>query len=81
VDAIAALFAKGTGDPDLFTRDHSLTLTPPWSPASVAGAGLGRALSHCEIKIVVRLPSGRFQAAATASRHVVIAAARRTRCV
>jgi hypothetical protein len=42
VDAIAALFAKGTGDPDLFTRDHSLTLTPPWSPASVAGAGLGR---------------------------------------
>jgi hypothetical protein len=42
VDAIAALFAKGTGDPYLFTRDHSLTLTPPWSPASVAGAGLGR---------------------------------------
>ena len=40
-----------------------------------------RALSHCEIKTVVRLPSRRFQAAATASRHVVIAAARRTRCV
>jgi hypothetical protein len=40
-----------------------------------------RALSHCEIKIVVRLPSRRFQAAATASRHVVIAAARSTRCV
>jgi hypothetical protein len=36
-----------------------------------------RALSHCEIKIVVRLPSRRLQAAATASRHVVIAAARR----
>ena len=41
MDAIAALFAKGTGDPYLFTRDHSLTLTPPL-PASVAGAGLGR---------------------------------------
>jgi hypothetical protein len=37
------------------------------------------ALSHCEIKIVVRLPSLRFQVAATASRHVVIAAARSTR--
>jgi hypothetical protein len=38
------------------------------------------ALSHCEIKILVRLPSRRFQAAAIASRHVVIAAARSTRC-
>jgi NAD(P)-dependent dehydrogenase (short-subunit alcohol dehydrogenase family) len=48
-----------------------------------AGASSARltALSHCEIKIVTRLPSRRFQAAATASRHVVIAAVRSTRCV
>ena len=39
-----------------------------------------RALSHCEIKIVMRCPPESFQAAATASRHVVIAAARSTRC-
>jgi hypothetical protein len=32
------------------------------------------ALSHCEIKIVVRLPSRRFQAAASASRRVCIQA-------
>jgi hypothetical protein len=38
-----------------------------------------RALSHCEIKIVMRRPPEDFQAAATASRHVVIAAARSTR--
>ena len=47
---------------------------------SPPGAGQ-TALSHCEIKIVTRLPSRRFQAAATASRHVVIAAVRSTWCV
>jgi hypothetical protein len=31
---------------------------------------LDSALSHCEIKIVVRLPSLRFQVAATASRRL-----------
>jgi hypothetical protein len=31
---------------------------------------LATALSHCEIKIVVRLPSLRFQVAATASRRL-----------
>ena len=50
-------------------------------PRALTAPVLPRALSHCEIKIVVRLPSRRFQAAATASRHVVIAAARSTRYV
>jgi hypothetical protein len=40
----------------------------------------GLALSHCGTKIVMRLPFRKFQAAATASRQVVIAAVRSTRC-
>jgi len=35
-----------------------------------------RALSHCGIKIVMRLPFRKSQAAATTSRHVLIAAVR-----
>ena len=42
--------------------------------------GPGVALSRCEIKIVMSCPPEDSQAAATASRHVVIATARKTRC-
>jgi hypothetical protein len=46
-----------------------------WRPRAEQGA-----LSHCRSKSARELRLTDFQAAATASRHVVIAAARSTRC-
>ena len=45
------------------------------------GSGAWRALSRCRTKNATRLRLVYFQAAATASRHVFIAAARKVRCV
>ena len=47
----------------------------------VAACGLATALSRCRRKSAKGLQLLKFQAAATASRHVFIAAARKVRCV
>ncbi len=54
---------------------------PPYNVRVSAIGGRGRALSRCCIEFAKSLRFRKFQAAATASRHVLIATARSVRCV
>ncbi len=76
-----------TSDYRRFPGPLEILLVPQVAVAAIVHApielprGFAVALSRCRTKNATRLRLVYFQAAATASRHVFIAAARKVRCV